>query len=176
MFYISVKSNRLKAVTIALVTVALCLAVVFSIINGLRRNRVMLEDGDISYRASDSSERIAFFSQFGWEISEEPVGVKEIVIPEIFDDEYKKYNELQKKQGLDLENYKGEKVKRWTYQINNYPGMSLVPGDVTGSIIVYKGAVIGGDISSASPEKPFSGTFDYPSEAQTQNNGKSDAS
>ncbi len=69
-----------------------------------------------------NEDRISFLSGFGWTVDSEPYEVMEVVIPSEFDEVYKKYNELQEEQGYDLHDYCGKRLKRWTYQITNYPG------------------------------------------------------
>jgi len=79
-------------------------------------------------------------------------------IPREFDRVMSTYNELQKRQGLDLSKYRGREVTRYSYKITNYPGYE---GSVTANVIVYKNRVIGGDVSS-SDVQGFIGTFEYP--------------
>ena len=99
-------------------------------------------------RAGDADERIAFFSQFGWEISTDPLEVKEIIIPTEFDETYKEYNDLQKGQGFDLSKYKGKRAKFWSYEIKNYPGYENSDGVIRGNILVYESIVIAADVCS----------------------------
>ena len=98
-------------------------------------------------KAETPKERIEFFRQFGYEAKEDPVSVKEVVIPEEFDDTYNEYNELQKSQGLDLTDYKGVRVKSWSYEITNYPGYES-SGTIRGNLLTYGGTVIACDISN----------------------------
>lgn len=67
--------------------------------------------GELSLKASTAEERIAFLSQYGWSVEEEPLEVKEIIIPAEFDDVYEKYNAIQKEQGFDLMSYCSKRVK-----------------------------------------------------------------
>ena len=93
----------------------------------------------------DSEDGMKFLAQFGWEVS----GCTEneqITVPAEFDDALEEYNALQIEQGLDLKKYRRKKVDRYTYEITNYPDYS---GTVRASILVYRGRVIGGDISTA---------------------------
>lgn len=99
-------------------------------------------------RAGTHEERLTFFSQFGWEIDEDPAQVKEVIIPAEFDETYEDYNDIQRQQNLDLEKYKGARVKMWSYDILNYPGYENTEGIIRGNILVYEGIVIGGDICS----------------------------
>ena len=46
----------------------------------------------------------------------------EITIPEEFDKIFMGYNEIQKRQGLDLSRYKNKSVMRYTYEVTNYSG------------------------------------------------------
>jgi hypothetical protein len=96
------------------------------------------------FDASTNSGRIAFLKSFGWNVSSNPTEVVEVIIPQSFDAVYLNYNEIQKSQGYNLELYKGVRVKRWTYDISNYPGAT----GVRANLLVYNGAVIGGDVSS----------------------------
>lgn len=146
MFVISVKSSKLKAgAAVALAVVLVTLGAVYFVSKG--ENRPAVKQNGISLKAATEEERIAFFSQFGWQIDEEAVEVKEVIVPEEFDETYRKYNELQELQGLDLEKYKGARVKFRSYKITNYPGLEN-SDNIRGNILIYDGCVIGGDISS----------------------------
>ena len=85
-----------------------------------------------------------FLKQFGWEVEEDPIEIMEIRIPKEFDKVYQSYNELQKEVGLDLEKYKGRRVKRYTYKVLNHPSSKDV--EVRGNILIYKNKVVAGDI------------------------------
>ena len=101
----------------------------------------------ISYdKIKTEEDRVGFLSQFGWEVSGEPVEVAEIKVPAEFDKIFTGYNEIQKRQGLDLSKYKNKTVTRYTYEISNYEGAT---GKVYANILVYRNKVIGGDICSA---------------------------
>ncbi|MBQ8503616.1 MAG: DUF4830 domain-containing protein [Clostridia bacterium] len=147
MFVISIKSEKLKKIFAA------CLVFVFAVIGGIvyvstTEAAPVSNIGGIVMKAETAEDRISFFSQFGWEIDEEPVEVKEVIIPTEFDETYSGYNELQKSQGLDLEPYKGVRVKAWCYEIKNYPGYENKENLIHGNILVYDGIIIGGDVSS----------------------------
>ena len=101
---------------------------------------------NLSLSAVTAEDRINFLKQFGWEVKVEPVEVTEVLIPREFDEVYEQYNEVQKNQNMDLSACKGKRVKRWTYEVNNYPG---VRAGVRANILVLDGKVIGGDVSSA---------------------------
>lgn len=143
MFVYSIKSKHIK-VLLLLLFVAFTVVSLFV----LSRDSTQTGKGDnMSLKASTHEERMAFLSQFGWEIDEEPVEVREVIIPEEFDDTYTAYNEIQKKQGFDLTVYAGMRVKRWTYTVKNYAGYENQEC-IHANILVYDGLVVGGDICS----------------------------
>lgn len=147
MFVVSVKSD--KAIKIAVCFLLVCALSIGGIIYVAKENALPASNmGGVSMRAETHEERIAFFSQFGWEIDENPTQVKEVIIPEEFDETYEMYNDIQRQQNLDLEKYKGARVKMWSYDILNYPGYENTDGIIRGNILVYEGIVIGGDICS----------------------------
>ena len=101
----------------------------------------------ISYdKIKSNDDRINFLKQFGWEAKAEAVESAEVKVPNEFDKVFTTYNEIQKRQGLDLSGYKGKKVMRYTYEITNYPDYK---GTVYANLIVYRDRIIGGDICTA---------------------------
>lgn len=101
-------------------------------------------------RIKTNEDRVKFLSQFGYEVSEDPIETVEITLPEKFDKVYAGYNELQKAQGLDLSKYRRKTVMRYTYEVKNYDGYN--GSKVLANVIVYRGRVIGGDVCSADPQ------------------------
>ena len=95
-----------------------------------------------------NEDRVAFLAQFGWTVSAEPVKTEEFTIPSQLDRVLAEYNEIQKKQGLDLSRYEKKTVTRYTYTVENYPGAD---GTVYANITIYKNRVIAGDICSSDP-------------------------
>ena len=93
----------------------------------------------------NSGDGAEFLAQFGWVVSD-CTESEQITVPAEFDDALEEYNALQIEQGLDLKKYRRKKVDRYTYEITNYPDYS---GKVRASILVYRGRVIGGDVSTA---------------------------
>lgn len=112
----------------------------------------------ISRAGATADQRLAFLAQFGWEVEAEPLEIREIVIPEKFDEVYTRYNALQKEQGMDLLPYAGKTCKQWIYKVLNYP---ISGEEVRAVMLVYEGQVIGGDISSVALDG-FMVTFQGP--------------
>lgn len=97
--------------------------------------------------STGATELLDFISSYGWEVKQEPDEVREVVIPAEFDDVYTNYNSIQLAQGLDLLPFKGQRVKKWTYTVTNYPGYET-EDCIKINILVYEGCVIGGDVCS----------------------------
>ena len=57
------------------------------------------------------------------------------------------YNELQKKQGLDLSKYENKRVTRYTYRVTNYKS----DGEVYANLFVYRSKIVACDLSSGDP-------------------------
>jgi hypothetical protein len=68
-----------------------------------------------------NEDRVAYLESFGWKVNPTAIAVEELLIPSEFDDTYDEYLALQTSQGFDLTRYKGKKVKRYAYEITNYP-------------------------------------------------------
>lgn len=147
MFVLSVKSD--KAIKFAVCFLLVCALSIGAVISVAKNKALPVSNtADIVMKAETHEERVAFFAQFGWEIDENPTQVKEVIIPAEFDETYEKYNDIQRQQNLDLEKYKGARVKLWSYDIINYPGYENTDGIIRGNILVYEGVIIGGDICS----------------------------
>ena len=95
----------------------------------------------------DNDDRLAYLSGLGWQTSSQPIATEELLIPEEFDESYTGYLQLQADQGFDLTQYKGRRVKRYTYQLTNYPTQDE---PVQIALLIYKNRVVGGQIQSAS--------------------------
>ena len=150
MFVYSLKASTLKFFAVVCVALtALILMITFrpSYDGGEFKYITTGSEAEINYsKIKTNDDRIEFLAQFGWRVNENPVEEGEVTIPERFDKVFTGYNEIQRRQGLDLSKYKGKSVMRYTYEITNYEGES---GKVYANIIVYRNKVIGGDVCSA---------------------------
>lgn len=143
MFVYSIKSKQIKLGMLVLFITATLIALF-----ALSKDSIDISNNETaSVKASTAEERVAFLSQYGWKINEEPVEVCEVIIPQEFDNTYTEYNEIQLSQGFDLTAYAGMRVKRWTYSVENYQGYEN-KNCIRANILVYNGLVIGGDICS----------------------------
>ena len=138
--------TSVKVSTIKIAAVLLALGAIIAV--------AMWSHGQIAVQAdanpknagiTTNQKRVQFLESYGWKVDAEPLEVMEVTIPKTFDAVYKNYNALQKKQGFDLTKYAGKRVKRWTYNVTNYPGVSE---GVRANLLIYNDAVIGGDVST----------------------------
>ncbi len=70
--------------------------------------------GEYSTRFSTDGDKKKFLSTFS--VQGDLVTIDKVIIPEKFNALYERYNKIQKKMGLDLEEYKGKTAKRFVYQ------------------------------------------------------------
>ena len=161
MFIYSIKASTIKlAAVIGAAAVALAV-IVIAAPEYTPQTTAAIAEANAEYRydkIKTNEDRIKFLDQFGWKVDSEPIEEVTMKIPREFDRVMNTYNELQKRQGLDLTKYKGREVTRYSYNVTNYPGYE---GKVTANVIVYKSRVIGGDVSSSDVEG-FIGTFEFP--------------
>ena len=147
MFIYSMRASTLKffaVVCVSLVMLITLIAFIPSYSGGIVASS---KDVEINYDGIKTNEdRIAFLSQFGWEVSAEPIESAEVVIPSEFDKVFTGYNEIQRRQGLDLSKYKKKTLTRYTYEVTNYKDFE---GTVYANVLVYRNRVVGGDICSA---------------------------
>lgn len=168
MFVYSIKGNTLKFVSViclaAILVVSLLLLIPHdgdvSEVSGTDTEAApTVKEEKINYgKIRTNDDRIAFLAQFGWEVESAPIEEATVKIPSTFDKVLSSYNALQKKQGLDLSEYSGKEVTRYSYKVTNYKGYD---GEVTANVIIYKNRVIGGDICSADVDGFIKG-FDNP--------------
>lgn len=143
MIVISVKVRKKQLLWTAAGLAAVLAAVIWAAA-GMRG--AVATGGKAGALAETEDQRRAFLASCGWELAADPVEIRQVTIPDTFNEVYTAYNELQQKQGMDLSRYRGKTVKRWTYEITNYPdaGEERVYAD----LLVYQGRIIGGSVGT----------------------------
>ena len=138
------RRGRLAAGAAALL-LALCVAVVLA--GGLSPGEVdAVSPAPANPKGIKTNEdRVAYLESYGWAVSPEAVSVEELLIPEEFDETYDQYLALQAQQGFDLTQYKGKRVKRYTYEVTNYPSGE---SGVEAGLLIYKNTVVAGEVLS----------------------------
>ncbi len=148
MFVVSLSKNKIQKAlftAVAVVALSLCLVLAIAFVGSLQATKTST---GTSLTATNEQERLAFISHYGWEVDKDEVEIQEIVIPDVFDDVYNNYNEIQLEQGFDLTKYAGQRVKRWTYVVRNYPGTSPEDDFIRLNLLISDGVIIGGDVCS----------------------------
>ena len=146
MFVYSVRASTVKLC--ALIAVALVLLFGVSAVAATDSVAASAPAG-INYSGIKTNEdRVAFIEKFGVKVASDPVEEKQFLMPENFDRIISGYNELQKKQGLDLTKYAKKKVTRYTYKVENYDS----EGEVFVNLFVHRQRIIACDICSSAPE------------------------
>ncbi len=136
MFVISVRASARR-----LIPLIVCVVLIVSLlIAGLLfpASRTMVTVATI---AGDTDEDCAaFLTSLDHAAVLPAASVREIVLPDVFDDTLLTYNELQQQAGFDLSDYAGQRVKYRTY--------TLTDGNAA-HLYVYNGRIIGGDITAS---------------------------
>ena len=147
MFIYSVRASTIRFFSVIVLTL---LVLVGILVIGGGSDAVYAVSDNIDFSGIKTNEdRVAFISQFGISVIPATCEEEEFRVPENFDRVISGYNEIRKKQGLDLTKYKNKKVTRYTYEAQNYNGRSE---NVFVNLVIYKGTVIACDVSSTSPD------------------------
>ena len=150
MFIYSLRAGTIRFFGIVCVALAALIALIAFVpeLQPVEAGAEVIEEAEtISFeKIRSNEERIAFLGEFGWQVDAAPTESTTVTIPREFDKVFAAYNELQRKQGLDLSTYGGKTVERYTYTVTNYENYE---GTVLANLLIYRGRVIGADICSA---------------------------
>lgn len=141
MFVFSVKTSKRQILSLLLCVVMLIAILVVVIVWPAKDASAEVFQ---PVAAADDAQRIAFLRSLGYETAADSAQVREVLIPDEFDDVFTRYNDVQKAADMDLEPYRGRRMKCWTYEITNYPGEE----HVLAHLYIYKDKIVGGDIAS----------------------------
>lgn len=145
MLIVTAKVPRRKlAFGVALAALACCCALALNLTNSPSRE-VAATGGPSPKGVKSNEDRVEYLNAYGWEVAQEPIATQELLIPEEMDESYDEYLALQSGQGFDLTKYAGKRVKRYTYEITNYP---TGEAGVQANLLIYKNTVIGGEVLS----------------------------
>ena len=145
-FVYSVRASALRFFGVLVLSLAALVTLIAFVPTYVPASASVKEEEHSFDNMSTDAQRAAFLKGYGWEVSETPAESAEVTVPARFDTVYEDYNTLQRGQGLDLSRYRGKKVMRYTYTVENYPDYD---GTVYASLLLYKNRIIGGDICSA---------------------------
>ena len=144
MFVYSMRASTLKFFGVVCVALAVLIALI-ALVPTYDADATASETVSYTYDKIKSDDDVEkFLAQFGWQVGAEPHETADVTIPEEFDKIFAAYNEIQKRQGLDLSRYKRKDVKRYTYLIENYPDYE---GKVYANLIVFRDRIVGADLT-----------------------------
>ena len=144
MFIVTARVPRKKLLAGSITILFCCLVIATALIVTLGGQAVTTSAEVSNIRSND--DRIAYLNELGWQVSETPTITEELLIPETFDESFDEYLALQMQQGFDLTKYAGKRVKRYTYDVTNYPDGNI---NVQAALLVYKNKVIGGQLQAS---------------------------
>ena len=143
-----VYSMRLSSVKMIALCLALVVVVGLIVLSGQGDSVAASAAVEVDYSGvKDKESRVEFISRFGIEVDPATESEQAFRMPSDFDRVIAGYNELQKRQGLDLLKYKNKRVTRYTYRVTNYSGAD----EVYANLFIYRGKVVACDVSSADP-------------------------
>ncbi len=167
------KGKWLKIITLFIFSVSVALIIGGVLYLGGKRVPDKAECGEIgeySLMAENEAQEWEFLQQFGLTPDVDSIREDTVVIPTDFNDVYSEYNRLQIKTGLNLEPYRGVSAKRRIYTLEYFDsGDSRADngadnsrdnsrdnsgygsgngGEYSVTLLVFRGRVIGGHISS----------------------------
>ena len=113
--------------------------------------------------AATEELRLAYLESLGWAVAPNLVETLDLRLPERLEDEWKDYAQLQTDQNLPFAAFAGQSVRRYTYNVTNYPGIET---GVQANLFVCGDQLIGGDILSLA-ENGFQTGLAYPQQGKT---------
>ena len=129
MVVLTAKVSKAKLVAILLV-IAIIVALLVVLSSRAGQDGTTAEN--VVTTVASNEDRVAYLQSFGWEVADSPLESQEVRIPAELPEVLQRYNELQQSQGFDLEQFAGKTVRRYVYEVLNYPDDDqVIGGDVT---------------------------------------------
>ena len=146
MLILTAKVPRRMLRRVAVLAAALCCTLaVFLAVGRTGSSPVSADAHPDPKGVKSAADRVASLEAWGWQVLPEPLSVQELVIPAEMDDSYQEYLSMQTQQGFDLAKYAGKRVKRYTYQVTNYP---TGEDGVQAGLLICRNTVVGGEVLS----------------------------
>ena len=144
MFIYSIRATTLRFFGIIFLGLVLTLGLILSTFD--ERTLATSAGVEIDYGGIKTREdRISFMEKYGVKVDEGSETSEQFRMPPDFDRVIIGYNELQRRQGLDLSKYKGKRVTRYTYKLQG-------EDNTYANLFVHRGKIVACDISDASPD------------------------
>jgi hypothetical protein len=130
---------KLKTWVRNLIAGALTLGIIVGVIMLIFHNKANIDTN----LYDKNFNRVSYINLQGWDVEETPFSEQIVTIPERFNDVYKRYNDVQHKQGFNLSDYKGKNVTEYIYKVKNYNNGE---DNVYARLLVFSNRIIAGDI------------------------------
>ncbi|MEL4861959.1 DUF4830 domain-containing protein [Pseudoflavonifractor phocaeensis] len=140
-FIWTAKIDRRKTALVLVGAVVLCGAVLAAVFLGTRGTAASAAVSPKGVKTAE--DRAAYLTAWGWQVPDDAAEVEELELPKEFGPEYDQYMSLQADQGFDLTKYAGKRIKRYTYDILNYP---TGEAGVQAHLLICKNTVVAGEI------------------------------
>ena len=150
MFVCSVRASTLKFASVLALGVLLVTVLVIVLPSPQTGFPVSGEETIVYDNVSQPADMARFLKQFGLRCEEKLLFDKEVTLPESFEGVFAEYNELQKRQGLDLSAYAGKRLRRAILRV--WPENGREGEYYLATLYIYRGCVVGGDVSSPDPQ------------------------
>ncbi len=148
------KNNKIVLISVASVLVFVVVVIAVLGLLSVKPKTAVCGTKEYSVVVQSDDDAKKFVEQF-YDV-DQLYSLQQEYVPIEFNDTYSEYNELQKMQGLDLEDYKGAKCKLYIYKLSD----NEINGKATYmSMLVYEERVIGGHVSTMIKDSPMY-TFD----------------
>lgn len=141
MFVLSLKASKRRLIPTLLCVALLAAMLIATVCFPATRTMVT----STTAATGDSDEACAtFLKTLGYTVELPAVSVREVLLPDDFDDTLAAYNALQQEAGFDLSLYAGQRVKYRTYDLAEH----ITGTAAQAHLYVYDGVIIGGDIAA----------------------------
>lgn len=141
MFVLSVNASKRRLIPLALCVALAAAMLVATVVFPAART---VATTAVTASGQTDEDCAAFLKTLGLTAELPAESVREIRLPDSFDERLSAYNELQKTAGFDLLGYAGQRVKYRTYGLAEHP--TGLPSQV--HLYVCDGVIIGGDIAA----------------------------
>ncbi len=120
--------------------VVVCLIAAFAVAFSTKLNKPAAAKVSAPLSCENNEQRLYFLSSNGIKTDAEPFSVCDVIIPSNFDGVYQSFENVQNAQGLSLSEYKGQKVRRYSYKVTNPPDGF---GETAAELLVQDGKLVG---------------------------------
>lgn len=144
MFVFSVKASKMRLITMAFCAVVLVVLVLAVTARPSSTAANGASTGGTTVPGGSETARVALLRSLGYRVELPVASVEEVLIPDVFDEQTTRYNQLQQTAGMDLQPYHGKRLKCWTYALQD----DVSGEDTVAHLYEYKDTIVAGDISA----------------------------